>query len=116
MPAEREPPERAVLSSLKEKYPKIYSFLYQVILLIITFECAIAIARYGPERDDPATPSASTTAPRTLLPRYPLSKANSTTPHICKYGAREDYVDLGPLTVRIYWSLSFFLLPSSSHT
>jgi hypothetical protein len=52
MPPEREPPERVVLSSFKEKHPKIYSFLCQVILLTITFECAIAIARYGPERDD----------------------------------------------------------------
>jgi hypothetical protein len=109
MPPERVPPERAVLFSFKEKHPHIYSFLFQVILLIITFECTIAIARYGPERDDPVPASSLTTVRRTL-PRIPLSVANSTTLHICKDGAREDYMDLGPrLTVRIRSSLSFFL-------
>jgi len=103
---------RAVLFSFKEKHPHIYSFLFQVILLIITFECTIAIARYGPECDDPVPASALTTVRRTLLPRIPLSVANSTTPHICKDGAREDYMDLGPrLTVRIHSSFSFFLSP-----
>jgi hypothetical protein len=120
MAPEREPPERAILTSFKEKHPRIYSFLYQIILIIITFECAVTIARYGPERDDPAPApapaSVSTTVPRTLLPRRPLPIANSTTPHICTYGAREDYVDLGPLTVGIHLSLYLLPLPSSSRT
>jgi hypothetical protein len=90
------PPEKkiGVLSSFQERHPKIYTFLYQILLLIITFYCAIAIARYGPESDTSTAPASLATV---LVPR--LNNTNSTTPHICKYGAREDLVDLGPVKV-----------------
>jgi hypothetical protein len=113
MPSGQVRPERALLSSFREKHPRIYSFLYQTLLLIITFECALAIARYGPERDGVNPAPASSPVPRTLLPRLPLPKKNSSTPHKCVHGAREDYVDLGPqLIVRFH--LSFSLSPSTS--
>ena len=104
----------SLFSSFWEKHPRIYSFLYQTLLLIITFECAIAIARYGPERDGVNPAPASSTVRRTLLPRLSLPNTNSSTPHICVHGAREDYVDLGlQLTVRFHSSLS--LSPSTSY-
>jgi hypothetical protein len=76
----------AVLSSFQESHPIRYRILYQSLIIIIAFYCAIAISRYGPERDD------SNNVPS----RW---DSNSTTPHICKYGAREDIVDLGPVAV-----------------
>jgi hypothetical protein len=79
-----------VASALREKYPRLYTFLYQVLLLVITFFCAIAIIRYGRDRDDPSNPPGSIPGDR-----------NSTTPRLCKYGAREEDADLGPFTVRI---------------
>lgn len=103
------PPEKKIvaLSSFKERHPRLYTLLYQFLLAIVTFYCALAIARYGPERD-PAS-----VAPRALASRTPLSDANSTTPHICTYGAREDIVDPGYyLIVR---HLSFCFLPNRSH-
>lgn len=111
-------PGRTFLPFFREKHPRIYRFLYQTLLLLITFECAIAIARYGPERDGVNPAPALSTVSGTLLPRLSLPKTNSSTPHICVHGAREDYVDLGPqLTVCFHSSLSFlFHLISSSHT
>ena len=101
-------PERALVFSLREKHPQIYSFLYQTLLLIITFECTIAIARYGPERDGVNPDPVSSTVPTTILPRMPLPRTNSSTPYICVHGAREDYVDLGPQLI-----VGFHLYPLS---
>ncbi|KAH8727354.1 hypothetical protein GQ44DRAFT_725258 [Phaeosphaeriaceae sp. PMI808] len=79
------------------RHLRVYTFLCQLIIAIVTFYCAIAISRYGPERD----PTSASAVPRAIAPRIPLSDANSTTPHICKTGAREDIVDLGAVMIAI---------------
>ncbi|PMD32977.1 hypothetical protein L207DRAFT_518359, partial [Hyaloscypha variabilis F] len=77
------PPEaRTTVASAFQENPRLYTFLYQILLVAITFFCAIAIQRYDPSS----------------LPSSHPSDGNSTTPHICKHGAREDYLDLGPFT------------------
>ncbi|KAH8676898.1 hypothetical protein BGZ60DRAFT_513759 [Tricladium varicosporioides] len=86
-----------VCATFQGRHPRVYTFLCQLIIAIITFYCAIAISRYGPERD----PISVSTEPGTVAPRIPLSDANSTTPHICKNGAREDIVDLGAVLITI---------------
>jgi hypothetical protein len=94
------PPEKKieVLSSFQAKHPRIYTIIYQFLLLIITFYCAVAISRYGPEG---GTYNPSSVVPEIDIPRPAPSDENSTTPHICKHGAREDLVDVGPLAVPI---------------
>ncbi|KAE9364166.1 hypothetical protein N431DRAFT_388104 [Stipitochalara longipes BDJ] len=78
-------------AAFQERHPRIYTFLSQLTIAIVTFYCAIAISRYGPELD----PIPASAVPGTIAPRTSLNDANSTTPHICKNGAREDLVDLG---------------------
>jgi len=104
-------------AAFQGRHPRVYTFLCQLIIAIVTFYCAIAISRYGPERD----PIPASAVPGTVAPRTPLSDANSTTPHICKNGAREDVVDIGAALIvssSFTSSLSPFTLPhrSEEHT
>src|SRR5436305_1416031 len=82
-------------AAFQGRHLRVYTFLCQLIIIIVTFYCVIAISRYGPERD----PTPASAVPRAVAPRTPLSDANSTTPHICKTGAREDIVDLGAVLI-----------------
>ena len=77
-----------VLSSFQERRPSLHTFIYKLLILIVTFYCWIAIARYRPASDDP-------------FPK-PIDDTNSTTLRfICAQGgALEDFVDFGPPNVR----------------
>jgi len=83
-------------AAFQERHPRLYAILCQLLIAITTFYCALTIARYGPELDPSPTPAIPG-----ILPRNPSSDANSTIPHICPNGAREDLVDFGPMSVLI---------------
>ena len=75
-------------SSFKERHPRLTGGLYQVAICVLTFYCAVAIARYGP-RPGPAIDDPTGTGNAT----------NATVEWMCKWGAREEDVDLKPLEV-----------------
>jgi hypothetical protein len=104
-------------AAFQEKHPRIYIFLCQLIITIVTFYCAIVISRYSPKRDlIPVLAIPGIIAPQTLL-----NDTNSITPYIYKNNAREDIVDLGTTLIvssSFIFSLSPFILPhrSEKHT
>jgi hypothetical protein len=67
-------------------HSRAFGGVHQVLLCMVTFECAVAIARFGPAQ----APGGSTGG---------VNGSNSTTEPMCKYGAREEDVDVGPLVV-----------------
>lgn len=92
--------------SIQGRHLRVYTFLCQLIIAIITFYCAIAISHYDP------TPASA--VPRAVAPRTPFSDANSTTSHICKTGVHDD---LGAILIVSSSPTSFlspFILPNRS--
>jgi hypothetical protein len=89
------------MADFKEKHPRAYGTLYQAVLYGVTFQCAIAMVRYLPY----SLPSDIDN---------PLGNAtNSTTERMCKWGAREEDADVGPVAVsRSPHSLSAIILTS----
>jgi hypothetical protein len=86
------PDPREAISAFREQHPRATGVLYQVVLCVVTFECVVAIARYDP---GPVikVPAGSTGWVSTV------TSTNSTTERMCKFGAREDDVDVGPFAV-----------------
>ncbi|KFY65576.1 hypothetical protein V496_02463 [Pseudogymnoascus sp. VKM F-4515 (FW-2607)] len=83
-------------AAFQRRHLRVYTFLCQLIITIVTFYCAIAISCYGPSDPTPASAVPGAAALRTLL-----SDANSTTPHICSSGTSEDIVYLGAVLVTL---------------
>ena len=73
----------------RERHSQLADGLYQVLLCVVTFECAVAIARY-----DPSPPTGAIT-----WSTGGTNGSNSTTERMCRFGAREDDVDVGSLAV-----------------
>ncbi|KAF1957158.1 hypothetical protein CC80DRAFT_491972 [Byssothecium circinans] len=62
--------------SIQGRHLRVYTFLCQLIIAVITFYCVIAISNYDP------TPASAVT--RAVALRILFSDANSTTSYICK--------------------------------
>lgn len=78
----------------------MYGVLYQAALYAVTFQCAIAMARYLPY-------SLPSDAGNTVG-----SATNSTMERMCKWGAREEDVNVGPVA----HVLPYFILCPSTFT
>lgn len=72
---------------LQRRYPRLFQALSEFSLCIVTFACAISIARYDPN------PNGS--PPVFLTPE----ERNKTHEHICNISAREADFPVGPLQV-----------------
>jgi hypothetical protein len=78
---------REKLAAFTKNYPRLASGLYQVFLVVVTFWCALAIARYGSDyANDDST-------------HGPTNTTNITVERVCRWGAREQDVDVGSMAV-----------------
>ena len=93
-----------VIAAFRDRHLRVYTFLCQLTIAIVTFYCAIAISHYNP--------AFASSIPKGVALQSPYSDANSTTPHICKTGVRKDFEDLDAIII-VSYSPSSLLSPST---